>query len=74
MSLCPGDILAQNTEGSVKYLVVRKVNQAGRVFYKSATQAGTPKPEVSFGPGNFTDTSIKKVSVDPIGRVRSAND
>jgi CRISPR-associated endonuclease Csn1 len=74
-SLCAGDILARkNSDGRSEYLVVRKVNQAGRVFYKPATQAETPKPEVSFGPQSFADGSLTKVSVDPIGRVRPARD
>ncbi|MBI3436560.1 MAG: type II CRISPR RNA-guided endonuclease Cas9 [Proteobacteria bacterium] len=74
-SLCSGDILAhKNADGHVKYLVVRKVNQAGRVFYKPVTQADTPKPEVSFGPASFADGTLMKVSVDPIGRVRPARD
>lgn len=74
-SLCPGDMLTrQRSDGSVEYLVVRKVNQAGRVFYKAASQADIPKPEVSFGPTSFADGALKKVSVDPIGRVRPARD
>jgi hypothetical protein len=75
MSLCPGDtIVHKDQHGVVKYLVVRKVNQAGRVFYKPSAQADVPKPEVSFGPGRFADGSLSKVSVDPIGRVRPARD
>jgi hypothetical protein len=74
-SLCPGDVLARKTpDGHVEYIVVRKFNQAGRVFYKPVTQAGTPKPEVSFGPASFADGTLTKVSVDPIGRVRPARD
>ncbi|MBV9374229.1 MAG: hypothetical protein JO320_04080, partial [Alphaproteobacteria bacterium] len=50
-SLCAGEILARRlANGSVEHLVVRKVNQAGRVFYKPVVRADTPKPEVSFGP------------------------
>lgn len=74
-SLCPGDILAHKlSNGRIEYLVVRKFNQKGRVFYKPVTQADTPKPEVSFGPGSFAHGTIIKVSVDPIGRVRPARD
>ncbi|MBV9375297.1 MAG: hypothetical protein JO320_09620, partial [Alphaproteobacteria bacterium] len=74
-SLCAGDILARRlANGCVEHLVVRKVNQAGRVFYKPVVRADTPKPEVSFGPISFADGSIWKVSVDPIGRVRPARD
>lgn len=74
-SLCSGDILARKApDDRVEYLVVRKVNQAGRVFYKPVTQADTPKPEVSFGTASFADGALTKVSVDPIGRVRPARD
>lgn len=74
-SLCSGDILVRKTpEGHLEYLVVRKVNQKGRVFYKLASQADTPKREVSFGPASFADGALAKVSIDPIGRARPARD
>lgn len=74
-SLCKQDILERKSEnGEIERLVVRKCNQAGRVFYKPVTSTIDPKPEVSFGPSSFADGGIRKVSVDPIGRVRPAND
>jgi CRISPR-associated endonuclease Csn1 len=74
-SLCRQDILERLTDdGDKEYLVVRKCNQAGRIFYKPATSAEEPKPEVSFGPQVFKDARIRKVTVDPIGRVRPASD
>jgi CRISPR-associated endonuclease Csn1 len=75
LSLCKQDTLERTSaDGRKEYLVVRKCNQAGRVFYKPAISAIEPKPEVSFGPTAFSDGSIRKVAVDPIGRVRPAND
>ncbi len=75
LSLCPGDILeVTNPSGSKEYLVVRKFNEEGRVFYKPLHSATKPKPEISVGPNRFLEPDIRKVSVDPIGRVRPAND
>lgn len=75
VSLCPGDMLeVQEKGGDPTYYVVRKFNEKGRVFYKPATMATDPKPEVSFGPQRFLDGDIRKVAVDPIGRVRPAHD
>ena len=75
MSLCPNDVLEMSCEdGSKEYVVVRKFNEKGRVFYKPLTLAGDPKPEVSFAPDRFLRDDIRKVRVDPIGRVTRAND
>jgi CRISPR-associated endonuclease Csn1 len=74
-ALCKQDVLERRTAtGEKEYLVVRKCNQAGRVFYKPGTSAIEPKPEVSFGPSAFADGNIRKVTVDPIGCVWPAND
>jgi len=75
VSLCPGDVLECVSEsGEVSYHLVRKFNEKGRVFYKPIAKADEPKPEVSFGPAQFLRSEIRKVAVDPIGRVRPAHD
>jgi len=75
MSLAANDILEMMQEdGSHHYVVVRFCNEKGRVFYKPINMADDPKPEVSFGPKDFLKPNIRKVSVDPIGRVRPARD
>lgn len=67
------DILEEIDEhGVVHYWLVRKFNQEGRVFYKPVTMAGSPEKEVSFGPSAFLDGTLRKVSIDPIGRIRKA--
>lgn len=74
-TLCPGDVVERTKPDSGReYLVVRKVNQAGRIFYKPHNKADDPKPEVSLGALDFAERGCRKVSVDPIGRVRRAND
>jgi len=73
--LYPGDVLRRQGQGEcLEYFMVRKFNQAGRVFYKPHTMAVVPKPEISFGVSQFTDGTVVKVAVDPIGRVRPASD
>lgn len=74
-ALSPGDILElTDQKGERGYVVVRYCNEKGRVFYKPVAMADEPKPEVSFGPLRFAQPGIRKVAVDPIGRVRPAND
>jgi CRISPR-associated endonuclease Csn1 len=80
MSLAPGDILEISKGQEREYMVVRYCNEKGRVFYKPHTMAldptkmKPPQPEVSFGPDALLGPDIRKVAVDPIGRVRPAND
>ena len=73
-SLCRQDTMVRQNDGRSEVLVVRKFNQAGQVFFKAASAATTPKPEVSFMPSRLGEQNIRKVIVDPIGRVRPAND
>ncbi|HXE74785.1 MAG TPA: type II CRISPR RNA-guided endonuclease Cas9 [Candidatus Xenobia bacterium] len=75
LSLCPGDVLeVRKPDGAREYLVVRKFNEKGRVFYKPLQMADEPKPEVSFGAARLLRDDIRKVTIDAIGRVRPAND
>lgn len=75
MSVAANDILEiTRKDGSKEYVAIRYCNEKGRVFYKPANMADDPKPEVSFGPARFLEPGIRKVTIDPIGRVRPAND
>lgn len=79
MSLSPNDILeVTHEDGQREYVVVRYCNEKGRVFYKPSHMSVSPKEldqkEVSFGPGDFMKPNLRKVNVDPIGRVRPAHD
>jgi CRISPR-associated endonuclease Csn1 len=75
MSLSANDTFeVSKTNGIKERFVVRKVNEKGRVFYKPLSMATEPKPEVSFAPSRFLQDDIRKVKIDPIGRVRPAND
>jgi CRISPR-associated endonuclease Csn1 len=74
-SLCPGDMLEKtHPDGRKEYWMVRKFNQAGQVFHKPHTEVGQPKPEKSLSGSWFLDGTLRKVTVDPIGRVRPARD
>lgn len=72
MTLRPGDVLHRRVGDLDEYRLVRKFLGSGAIFYKALTQATVPKPEVSSRPGPMLQEGWKKVSVDPIGRVRPA--
>lgn len=71
MALRPRDVLCRENDGLRQFALVRKVNAAGRIFYKPLHSANEPKPEVSLGPSCVND-GWRKISVDPIGRWRPA--
>jgi CRISPR-associated endonuclease Csn1 len=71
MALRPRDVLSREENGIREFVLVRKVNAAGRIFYKPLYSANEPRPEVSLGP-SFVKDGWQKVSVDPIGRWRPA--
>jgi len=71
-ALCSRDVMMRETPAGREFVLVRKINAAGRIFHKPLTLAGEPKPEVSFGPDGLLRDGWRKVSVDPIGRVRPA--
>ena len=71
IALRPRDVLCRETGGLRQFALVRKVNAAGRIFYKPPHSANEPRPEVSLGPSCVND-GWRKVSVDPIGRWRLA--
>ncbi|WP_439579470.1 type II CRISPR RNA-guided endonuclease Cas9 [Elioraea sp.] len=71
MALRPRDVLSRETDGTRHFALVRKVNAAGRIFYKPLHSVNEPKPEVSLGPSCVHDGWCK-VAVDPIGRWKPA--
>lgn len=71
MALRPRDVLYREADGVRQFALVRKVNAAGRIFYKALHSVNEPKPEVSLGPSCIND-GWRKVTVDPIGRWRPA--
>ncbi|WP_114375387.1 type II CRISPR RNA-guided endonuclease Cas9 [Elioraea thermophila] len=71
MALRPGDVLRREVDGAQAFVLVRKFNANGRIFYKVLHSSKEPRPEVSFGPSCVRD-GWRKVAVDPIGRWRFA--
>lgn len=75
LSLCPNDmIMRTDAHGRSHFVVVRKVNAEGRIFYKPHWMTGVPEKEVSLSPRTLVADGWQKVAVDPIGRVRPAHD
>jgi CRISPR-associated endonuclease Csn1 len=75
MSLSPGDMI-EIPDGERKGMwVVRKLSGNGQVFFKKNSDA-TPAREGLWGPnpGSLLAMKARKVSIDPIGRIRAAND
>ena len=75
MSLSPGDMI-EIPDGEHKGIwVVRKLSGNGQIFFKKSIDA-TPAGEGMWGPspGPLLAMKARKVSVDPIGRIRPAND
>jgi CRISPR-associated endonuclease Csn1 len=70
-AISPGDVLMRQSDARRELVLVRKVNAEGRIFHKPLTQVGQPDVEVSLGPACVND-GWRKVSIDPIGRIRRA--
>ena len=73
MSLSPGDSLQLTRNGETKVRVVESVWAAGPVVmvdHDDAAGATKFRPNA----GSIVASGAKKVSIDPIGRIRSAND
>lgn len=75
MSLAAGDCVQFDSGEKGGIWVVRKLSGNGQTFFKRATDA-TSAGENLWGPApsTLTGPNVRKVSVDPIGRIRSAND
>ena len=56
--------------GEVSYVVVQKFYRSGQIFYKPATAALITEGLLSSRPKPFIEAGYRKVSVDPIGRVK----
>jgi CRISPR-associated endonuclease Csn1 len=72
MALRPGDVLYRRVDGRDEFRLVRKFLGNGQVFFKPPFVSGELKPEVSKRPAPLVEEGWRKVSVDPIGRVRPA--
>lgn len=75
MTLSKGDTVAINDPRSVTW-VVRELKSNGQITLVPSTEARPTKQATAFKPTTpgFMKLSPKKLSVDPIGRVRPAND
>lgn len=80
MSLSIGEMFQMDGEGGERPLcVVRKIDQRSkRVFYKLHTDARQAaeinKDNLYLSPSNMRQRRAQKVTVDPLGRIRRAND
>jgi len=75
MSLCQNDMIARTDEhGRTEFAVVRKFYGNGQIFFRPHWVAGEAGSEKSQRPGPFISSGWRKVTVDPIGRVRPAHD
>ncbi len=75
MSLSLGDTFLIPSGDRVGYWTVKTIAGNGQVFCKPLNSAD-PSPSGQWGPspGPLVKLGARKVSVDPIGRIRSAND
>jgi len=73
MSLSPGDSLQLTRNGETKLRIVESIWSAGRVVMVDHNDA---KGSTVFRPvaKTIVSSSGRKVSVDPVGRIRPAND
>jgi CRISPR-associated endonuclease Csn1 len=74
MSLCPGDTLEfPDASGSSRYRIVQSLWSNGQVVLVDHTDADK-KSKNQPGIASIIRAGARKVSVDPIGRVRPAGD
>jgi CRISPR-associated endonuclease Csn1 len=76
MSLCAGDTLEfQNGETAPRYRIVQSIWSSGQIVLLDHTDASNDKASKNQpGIASIIASGAKKVSVDPIGRVRPARD
>ncbi len=80
MSLCAGEMFEMvGSDGEIQLCVVRKLDQRSRrVHYKLHTDAREAdkvnKDNLYLSPKKMLECSARKVTVDPLGRIRWAND
>lgn len=74
-SLCRGDVLEHvDADGVVTYHQVTGFYSNGQIFFRPAVLAVQPALRASKRPAGLLAENYRKVRVDPIGRVRPAND
>jgi CRISPR-associated endonuclease Csn1 len=74
MSICPGDTLEfPDASGSSRYRIVQSLWSNGQVVLVDHTDADK-KTKNQPGIASIIKAGARKVSVDPIGRVRPARD
>ncbi len=74
MSLSIGDTVHLVLNGEPTYVVVQKLSANGQVFFLPHAAARAEKAPPSLMAGPLLRARARKVSVDPIGRVRLARD
>ena len=75
MSLSRGDMIAIPSGDREGLWVVRKLSSNGQIFLKKHTDAtGANEGLWGPGPGPLLKMKARKISIDPIGRIRPAND
>ncbi|MBL8747501.1 MAG: type II CRISPR RNA-guided endonuclease Cas9 [Phycisphaerae bacterium] len=80
MTLSIGECFAAEDESGVpKFYIVRKMDQrSGRIAYKEHTDARASgelnEDNLVFGASRLMEAKARKVTIDPLGRVRRAND
>ena len=74
MSLSIGDALVFSEEGDGEIWIVNKLSANGQVYLCRHTDARNPKKLWAPKATTFAKKGARKLSVDPVGRVRPAND
>lgn len=78
MSLCKGDMVLAETDGHERLMVVRKFGSTqNRIHLVDATDArrSSAKKDIALSPNSLIGSyKARKVTVDPLGRIRWAND
>jgi CRISPR-associated endonuclease Csn1 len=72
MALHPGDVVHRKVGDRNELLLIRFAYGAGPIFFKPLAMSGNPEKQVSKTPPTWVREGWRKVSVDPIGRIRPA--
>jgi CRISPR-associated endonuclease Csn1 len=72
MALHPSDVVHRKVGDRNELLLIRFAYGAGPIFFKPLTMSGNPEKQVSKTPPTWVREGWRKVSVDPIGRIRPA--
>lgn len=75
MSLSAGDAIEIQNGGSQGIWIVQSIWASGVIETRSHTDAGRERSDIQrFTPGSLLAAHARKASIDPIGRLRPAND